>query len=240
MDGSSSISRPCGCTKKQPWRLHFRPNRQMVLFGSSSMLRPVGCMSVHWEFLQARPYLHWMPLVPSHGNCFPGGPSEGGLSALGTGTSVAPSRGAGGGSGTTRGIAPGGIPGRPHIDGIIPGGGGGSPPQTPPNPGSTGGGGGGKPAGSIGGMPGMVPGMIPGIVAGIVPMPPCTLPQPPGPSELRAETKASVAGRLPSFPWTAGCDAPKPSILAGEGQPAFGGTTKPTGAGPGIIFPIIV
>jgi hypothetical protein len=160
------------------------------------------------------------------------------LSARGTGTSVAPSRGAGGGSGTTRG-APESIPGRPHIDGIMPGGGGGSPPQTPASPGSTGGGGGGKPAGSIGGMPGMAPGIIsgiiPGIVPGIVPMPPGALPQPPGPSELRAKTKASVVGRLPSFPWTADPDAPEPSILAGEGQPAFGGTTKPTGAGPGII-----
>lgn len=26
---------------------------------------------MHCEFLQARPYLHWIPLVPSQGNCLP-------------------------------------------------------------------------------------------------------------------------------------------------------------------------
>jgi len=51
--------------------LHLRPNLQIVLFGSSSIARPVGCVSVHCEFLQALPYLHWIPLVPSQGNCFP-------------------------------------------------------------------------------------------------------------------------------------------------------------------------
>lgn len=141
--------------------MHLRPNLQMVLFGSSSIARPVGCVSVHCEFLQALPYLHWIPLVPSQGNCFPvvfagtasllGAAGLGDVAALGGATTG--SRPGCGMSSMPGGGTPGG-PGRPQP----PGGGGGGLRR----PGMGGGGftiaGAPKGGGGGGGNPGIMPG----------------------------------------------------------------------------------